>query len=256
MQIIYISHQHIQRLKGGELYVVYLQDCVVDDELVNAIGIFKSENKDTFLKVYPKEGSFEVDYEKGINVSKLDKGALIFNTEKEAGFKICIVDNINKGKEAQYWKDDFLSVSLRNDDFYQTKNYMSLCEQFVTKGDLDSSFGEKDKIDLLLKSATYFKENAQFDQEDFKSEVLPNDSLLDSFNEFKETFESKNDIELGIGFTINDKVVKDKVKRLTKSLLLDKNFKLQVFGNSDLLERGYDQEKEMNFYKIYFLSEK
>ena len=38
-------------IKAGELYVVYFRDCLLDEGACDAIGIFKSENKDTFLKV-------------------------------------------------------------------------------------------------------------------------------------------------------------------------------------------------------------
>ena len=41
-------------IKTGELYIVHFKNLVVDDEMVDAIGIFKSENKDTFLKVIKK----------------------------------------------------------------------------------------------------------------------------------------------------------------------------------------------------------
>ena len=37
-------------MRSGEFYVAYFSDCVLDDEIVDAIGIFKSENKDTYLK--------------------------------------------------------------------------------------------------------------------------------------------------------------------------------------------------------------
>jgi hypothetical protein len=42
------THPNIQ---AGELYVVSLRSCVVDDEMADAIGIFKSETKDKFLKI-------------------------------------------------------------------------------------------------------------------------------------------------------------------------------------------------------------
>lgn len=38
------------KVKGGEFYVVYFEDCIVDGISTNAIGLFKSENKDTYLK--------------------------------------------------------------------------------------------------------------------------------------------------------------------------------------------------------------
>ena len=38
------------KIKAGEFYVVYFSNCEVDGKCINAIGLFKSENKDTFLK--------------------------------------------------------------------------------------------------------------------------------------------------------------------------------------------------------------
>jgi hypothetical protein len=73
------------KIKGGEFYTVYFKDCILDGETVDAVGLFKSENKDTFLKVYPASDGFEIESEKGININKLDKGCLIFNTDRENG---------------------------------------------------------------------------------------------------------------------------------------------------------------------------
>ena len=39
------------KIKGGEFYTVYFKDCILDGETLDAVGLFKSENKDTFLKV-------------------------------------------------------------------------------------------------------------------------------------------------------------------------------------------------------------
>src|SRR5579864_5593149 len=42
-------------IKGGELYVVYFNKVQVEGNQLDAIGIFKSENKETYLKVYPSK---------------------------------------------------------------------------------------------------------------------------------------------------------------------------------------------------------
>ena len=103
------------KIKAGEFYVVYFSNCEVDGKCINAIGLFKSENKDTFLKIHSKGENFEIESESGININKLDKGCLIFNTERENGYLVAIVDNTNKGSEAKYWTDDFLHVRPRKD---------------------------------------------------------------------------------------------------------------------------------------------
>ena len=119
------------KIKAGELYIAYFHDCIVDGKNMDAIGIFKSENKDTFLKVLQTDEGFDIATESGININKLDKGCLIFNTEKEYGYLVAIVDNTNKGSEAKYWTDDFLHVRPRKDSFNQTQNMLSLCKSFV-----------------------------------------------------------------------------------------------------------------------------
>ena len=119
------------KIKGGEFYVVYFKNCVVDGETVDAVGLFKSENKDTFLKVYPSGDSFEIESQQGVNINKLDKGCLVFNKEKENGYVVTVVDNTNKGSEARYWIDNFLHVRQRQDEYYNTQNLLTLTRKFV-----------------------------------------------------------------------------------------------------------------------------
>ena len=94
------------KIKSGELYVAYFENVQIEGDLHDAIGIFKSETKESYLKVYPQKDGFELSYEQeAINISKLDKGCLIFNTEKEEGFKVAVIDQTNRSTEAVYWKD-------------------------------------------------------------------------------------------------------------------------------------------------------
>ena len=56
------------KIKGGEFYVCFFKDAVVDGELCDAVGYFKTENKETYLKVYQHVDQFEVDCDNGINI--------------------------------------------------------------------------------------------------------------------------------------------------------------------------------------------
>ena len=88
-------------IMGGEFYVVYFKDCQLHGETVDAIGLFKSESKENFLKVFPVEDTFEIESEVGININKLDKGCIIYNTDKDNGYIVSVVDNKNKTAEAR-----------------------------------------------------------------------------------------------------------------------------------------------------------
>lgn len=76
---MYKKSTHPQ-IKGGEFYTVYFKDCILEGEIVDAIGLFKSENKDTFLKVSTLKNDFKIETVEGVNINKLDKGCLIFCT--------------------------------------------------------------------------------------------------------------------------------------------------------------------------------
>ena len=49
------NHPHI---KNGEVYVTYLTNISIDNNVVDAIGIFKSEIKTDFLQFEEKESEF------------------------------------------------------------------------------------------------------------------------------------------------------------------------------------------------------
>src|SRR5690606_14310815 len=91
------------KIKAGEVYVVALNNVQLEGEEHQAIGVFKSETKEAYLKVYPNAGGFDLDYEQeAININKLDKGVVIVNTEREEGYKVLVVDQTNQS-EAVYW---------------------------------------------------------------------------------------------------------------------------------------------------------
>src|SRR5574343_145440 len=107
-KLLYSQSMH-PKIKGGEFYVCYFKDVVVDGELCDAVGCFKTENKETYLKVYQHVDNFDMDCDTGINIHKLDKGCLIFNTEQNDGYKLSIIyTNKKKAECGEYWVEDCL----------------------------------------------------------------------------------------------------------------------------------------------------
>ena len=245
------------KIKSGELYVAYFNNVQLEGELLDAIGIFKSETKETYLKVYPEDSGFNLGYEQdGINIQKLDKGCLIFNTEKEEGYKVLVVDQTNRAGEAVYWKDEFLQLKIRNDSFNQTNNTLSVYKSFVTnKLEDDFEMNKADKIDLLNRSMKYFKEKESFELDEFSNEVLGNPKAIESFKNFKQNFEKEFDTEIADSFDISSPAVKKQARVFKSVLKLDKNFHIYIHGNKELIEKGFDDDKSMNFYKVYFKEE-
>lgn len=239
------------KIKGGEFYVVYFKDCVINKKGVDAVGLFKSENKETFLKIYPQGDNFEVESQQGININKLDKGCLIFNTESEAGYSVAIVDNTNRKMEAQYWVDDFLQLKVREDNYYQTANTLEMYKDYVTK-QLPEEFemNRIDQADLLNRTMDFFKNKEEFTMQDFTQEILQQPEVIDSFDAFRTLYQNEHDLMLSEDFNISESAVK-KQQRVYKSVIkLDKNFHIYVHGDRSKIEVGEDHRGK--YYKMYY----
>lgn len=242
-------------IKAGEFYTVLFKDCNLDGEIVDAVGLFKSENKDTFLKVHSVDNEFEIESDEGVNINKLDKGCLIFNTEQEDGYVISIVDNTNKSAEARYWFDDFLHVNQRNDEYYKTQNALTMCKNFITQ-ELPEQFESTkvDQADFLNKSVSFFKDNDTFNVDDFANKVIEQPEIIDSFNKYKTDFQEDYKIEIADNFDISNAAVKKQSRGFKSIIKLDKNFHIYVHGNREMIEQGVD-EKGRKYYKIYYNEE-
>lgn len=245
------------KIKAGELYVAFFENVQIEGQLFDAIGIFKSETKETYLKVYPENDGFGLSYEEGaININKLDKGCLIFNTDKEEGFRVAVIDQTNKSAEAVYWKDEFLKLKIRNDAFNQTNNVLGVYKNFVTEHlDQDFEISKADKIDLLNKSMKYFKEKESFDLDEFSNEVIGNEEGIASFKNYKKNFEEELDAPIPDSFDISGAAVKKQARVFKSIIKLDKNFHIYIHGDKDLIEKGFDDDRSMNYYKVYFKEE-
>lgn len=242
------------QIKSGDLFVVLFSDVVLEDELVNMIGIFKSENRHPFLKLDADSGEFFLNYDDGISIDQLDKGCLIFNKEKELGYRVCIVDKANKS-EAQFWKNDFLQLRPCSDDYHYTKDFLSLTKDYVTHQLAeDFEVSKTDKIDLLNRTVEYFKTNDAFDKADFEQEVLQNDEVIESFQSYDAGYRADHNMELSDQFDISDQAVKKEAKGFKSVLKLDKNFHVYIHGDRKLIEQGREADGR-KFYKLYYEEE-
>ena len=241
------------KVKGGEFYVVYFKDCIVDDSKVDAIGLFKSENKDTFLKVYHKGEGFEIESERGVNINKLDKGCLIFNTEKESGYLVAIVDNTNKGAEAKYWTDEFLHVRLRKDSYNQTQNMLSLCKNFVAQ--LPTDNGKLEKATYINRSLDALKDDT-VNVNTFAERVFEKPELISEFRQYKDNYQRQLDVDIDDDFKTAPKAVNHRSTGNMTTIRLDNSFDINIHGGEQNIIRGYDEERGMYYYQLFFKEER
>ena len=241
-------------VKGGELYVVYFEDCQFEGDLVPAIGIFKTETKETYLKVKNEQSEFSIVTDNGISLKKLDKGCLIFNINKDLGYIVTSIDNTNKGEDAKYWKEAFLQITSLQDGYYNTSNALNLCRNFVAK-ELPEHFEVQraDQIDILNRSMAFFKDNDHFNMEEFANEVIGQPEVIESFNQYRTVYEAEHEVQIADEFVISDSAVKKQARSFKSVIKLDKNFHIYIHGDRKLIEQGEDEKGK--YYKVYFKEE-
>lgn len=251
-KFLYEVSEH-PNIKSGELYIALLDRCFVEGETVKALGIFKSENRETYLKVYPQGEGFDIESDSGININKLDKGCIIYNKEREEGFVAQVVDLSNRGAEAAFWVDNFLSLRQREDAYFNTMHTLDMCKGFVSEClPQQYEMNKADQAEFLSRTAGFFKENNQFDMERFGDEVMEDDEIKTAFRNYKDQYERDFDVNLSDNFTLSDEALRKSQRYFRSILKLDKNFTVYIHGARSRVEQGEDEESGLKYYKFYY----
>ncbi len=248
------EHPHI---KSGEVYVAYLEDVQLDNVKMDAIGIFKSELKQDFLQFAEEDNQLEALLQQGVNLNKLDKGCLIFNTEKEAGYKILSVDS--NRYDTRYWLESFLGVEALADDNFYTKKYLKFCQDFAKDVVLPAE-DKKQEVMFMNRAVNHFAKNDNFEETAFMNEVIDNPELLPEFRHYKAERAPKYQIEDLTTFPIANTAVSAARKKIKNVINLDTNIQIKMdFINPEsaekFVEKGWDEEKQMYYYLVYFNKE-
>ena len=252
---LYSKSDH-PNIKPGDLLVAYFEDLLIGDELLDAVGIYKAESRSTFLKLDQHGGRFVVDFDEGMPVEKIDKGCLIFNTDQENGYKLCIVDHVNAGSEARFWKTDFLDVAYKSDAYNNTANQIQFTKAFIN--DRLKPLYEMDKVDeagILQASSAYFRREDKFEDDGYAESLFPDDEVRNHYQDYKMDYTNERGIELHDAFDISADAVKRNARIFKSVLKLDKNFHVYIHGDRSMIERGIDPDGR-KYYKIYYENER
>ncbi|RDK86913.1 nucleoid-associated protein [Marinirhabdus gelatinilytica] len=247
-------HPHI---KSGEVYIAYMENLQLDNEKVDAIGIFKSELKQDFLQFSESENQLDAVLQQGVNLNKLDKGAIIFNKSKEEGYKILSVDS--NRYDARYWLESFLGVEALADDNFYTKKYLKFCQDFAKDVVLPAEDKQQEVL-FMNRAVNHFAKNDNFEESLFVNEVLDNPDLIPEFKHYKTEQAPKYKIEDVTTFPIANTAVSAARKKIKNVINLDTNIQIKMdFINPEsaekFVEKGWDEEKQMYYYLVYFNKE-
>lgn len=242
------------RVQPGELFICYFEGEEIAGEKIDSIGIFKTESKVPFLKIQPEGETFEIEKDYGIGLTKLDKGCIIYNSFKETGYALSVIDT-NKNGDMYYWFEDFLKVKQRDNEYFHTQETLAVYKDFITK-QLPQEFEttKADQAEFLNKSIEFFKEKEKFDYEEFTKEVLQDANVIESFGNFKSDYEQEMQVSISEEFAINESAVKKQSRGFKSIIKLDKNFSIYVHGDRKMIEQGQDENGK--YYRLYFEEEK
>lgn len=246
------------QIKTGDVIIALFEDVEYEDTITNAIGIFKIENKIDFFQTYLEDNNFDVFVQKGISTKKLDKGCLIVNFSDDEGKVVLSVDNNNY--DAQYWIKNFLNIKFADDSNQHTQNYIEMCKEFSDEI-IKEDFGIQEKNKFLAHTVDFFKENDHVNIHEFKDELFEEgDDKKTLFDDYKKHYETLNDVLIRNDFAVSPVVLKKQRSKIKTEIKLDTNIQIKLDvdapdASSEYIEKGYDEDKKMQYYKVYFNEE-
>ena len=250
-KFLYEKSEH-PNIKRGDFYVILFKDCILDGETVDAIGLFKSENKDTFIQINPVAGGFSVESQTGMNINKLDKGCLVFNMKREDGFVACVVDNSNRS-DAKYWLNDFLQLKRCEDDFRQTEQAFAMCKSFISH--LPEEYDKATKAVMMNKVIETLGEDV-VTLDNIANRAFEPTGASEAFYSYADEYQTMQEMTFKDSFQGKADTMARRAASAVTKIKLDNNFIISILGGEENLERGYDEERGMKYYTLYFEKER
>ena len=244
-------------IKSGDLCVALIDDIKVAGQTVQGISIVKSESKVPFLQISMTDGDLRLTTQQGIYPDKIDKGCLILNHDRADGYVVYLFDR--GGGNTHFWNRDFVGAAPVKNDDYLTKRYSELCVAFAEQG-LPNEIREEERLEVANKAISYLSEADNFDLGEFQDVALQDPQMIEQFSNFKSAYEEEKGQEFEDHFTVSKPEAKKAKKKLKGRIKLDTGvdvrFSSAFIDQADrFLERGFDEDKHMNYVKVYFHQE-
>jgi hypothetical protein len=248
------DHPHIHR---GEVMVAYVTGLVFGDCFCDGICIVKFEQKENFLFTDVIDEQAKFSLKNGSRNTKIGNAFLVLNMQDSDGYHSFVIDG-SKGDLAYFWKERTLGVSPKNDKHYQTKKLLSVYRDFVVD-EIPEQFeiSKTEQSDLLQRSFNYLQSQEEFNMDDFAELVISQPEVKEAFKSFVNQEAIANDYIIPPTFEISSQALKDSKSLFSKQVIkLDKNFKIDILkSGGEMIERGFDEETNRYFYKLYFREE-
>ena len=118
----------------------------------------------------------------------------------------------------------------------------------------------KDEIDFVNHSMRFVEGNQEVFVDDFSDVLFSDEETKGDFKDYKKAFEEEFELEMSDSFQVSQLVLEKQKRTIKNAIQLDTNIQLRFnFEDPDsmgkFVERGYDEEKGMHYYKVFYNEE-
>jgi len=237
------------KVPHSEFYVAKFTDILFGSDYVNAFGIFVTETTEPYLQIKENGDSVEAKRQDGVSIKKLAKGCLILDIKEDEGFKILYVD---KTKQTGVWQGEYLKIGQAETEYATTKTFIHSFVSVIEDLADAETINRKDLSLVKQDVEAFLMQEDEFEYEEFEQVIFKGEELAEVVkDDLKKTYEMQKE-EMPLKFDISEPCVKA-CKPLFKSVIkLDKNFVVEVKGDTTEMEVGFDEHTGRHFYKLYF----
>ena len=126
------------------------------------------------------------------------------------------------------------------------------CEEVLTEA---NNVDKQNQMMMLNKSASYFKDKNHVTVKDFEKEVLVEPEVISAFKDYRANYNDKLNLTAVEEFDVSNTAVKKNAKYMRSIVKLDKNFHIYIHSKHEYIERGFDEERGLKYYKLYYVTE-
>ena len=252
---LYEKSLHPQ-IKSGEVFIVLFENMQFDEVPCRGIGIYKLENKKKFLRFDESQG---IDYHiwKGYKLEGIDKACLILDVYKEEGFRVFSIDD--QHQESEYWKKNFLEIELIKNNSYHTKKVLELIQDFSDEVVLEKG-DRKAQAEFISNSIQVLQNNEFISPDIIEEEIIKPFELIDEFKDYKKSYAEERKVDFIENFEVSFPTLAKESKKIKSEIKLDTKISIKIDlkdpdAAEEYLERGFDEEKKMYYYKVFFNNE-
>lgn len=238
-------------IKDGDIFIAKIEDVLDGDKYCDAVGIFKIETKNEFIETsIDSYGNMDVAVKSGYTSQKIDKACLIvFTEDMPVGF---IID---KSKDSKFWRQNFLGMETKSTPYSQSKALVGLMEGFVKdKLAKDSVVSKSEQVNIVNNFTSLISKSENLDISELQSEVFQDKKVLNMFEDYRKIYEERENIHLDSRLGVDKTALN--ISRKLRKIKLDDTVELCLMKTGNFIERGFDEHRGQNYYKIYFSKEK